>query len=157
MTCGLDVATGALAGASQGGASQSGGGRTPRPGKLGRGPRFRAAVARTLVRSWCGAAAVLAGDAAVVAGGGTGDARPNILFIFSDDHAGQAIGAYGSRINRTPHIDRLAREGALFANSFCANSVCGPSRACILTGKHSHANGFLRNGDRFDGIETTFP
>jgi len=84
-------------------------------------------------------------------------ARPNIVFIFSDDHASQAIGAYGSRINQTPHIDRLAREGLLFENSFCANSICGPSRACILTGKHSHLNGFLRNGDRFDGTQTTFP
>jgi arylsulfatase A-like enzyme/lysophospholipase L1-like esterase len=83
--------------------------------------------------------------------------RPNILFIFSDDHALQAIGAYGSRINQTPNIDRLAHEGALFANSFCANSICGPSRACILTGKHSHRNGFLRNGNRFDGDQPTFP
>ena len=82
---------------------------------------------------------------------------PNILFIFSDDHALQAIGAYGSRINQTPGIDRLAHEGALFANSFCANSICGPSRACILTGKHSHLNGFLRNENRFDGAQPTFP
>jgi arylsulfatase A-like enzyme/lysophospholipase L1-like esterase len=85
------------------------------------------------------------------------DTRPNILFIFSDDHALQAIGAYGSRINQTPGIDRLAHEGALFANSFCANSICGPSRATILTGKHSHLNGFLRNGNRFDGAQPTFP
>ena len=83
--------------------------------------------------------------------------RPNIVFIFSDDHALQAIGAYGSKVNRTPHIDRLAHEGALYINSFCANSICGPSRACILTGKHSHLNGFLRNGDRFNGTQTTFP
>jgi len=83
--------------------------------------------------------------------------RPNIVFIFSDDHAVQAIGAYGSKVNRTPHIDRLAHEGALYVNSFCANSLCGPSRACILSGKHSHLNGFLRNGDRFDPNQTTFP
>ncbi|MDG1890895.1 MAG: sulfatase-like hydrolase/transferase [Verrucomicrobiota bacterium] len=83
--------------------------------------------------------------------------RPNIVFVFSDDHAVQAIGAYGSKVNQTPHIDRLAKEGALYVNSFCANSICGPSRACILTGKHSHRNGFLRNGDRFDGTQTTFP
>ena len=89
---------------------------------------------------------------------GRADAKPpNIVFIFSDDHAPQAIGAYGSRINQTPNIDRLAREGAIFENSFCANSICGPSRACILTGKHSHINGFLRNGNRFDGQQTTFP
>ena len=83
--------------------------------------------------------------------------RPNIVFIFSDDHATQAISAYGSTINKTPNIDRIAEGGAVFRNSFCANSICGPSRACILTGKHSHINGFLRNGNRFDGTQTTFP
>ena len=83
--------------------------------------------------------------------------RPNIVFIFSDDHATQAISAYGSRINKTPNIDRIAREGAIYYNSFCANSICGPSRACILTGKHSHLNGFLRNGNRFDSSQLTFP
>jgi N-acetylglucosamine-6-sulfatase len=83
--------------------------------------------------------------------------RPNIVFIFSDDHALQAIGAYGSRINQTPNIDRIAREGTVFLNSFCANSLCGPSRACIQTGKHSHLNGFLRNGNRFESSQTTFP
>ncbi len=83
--------------------------------------------------------------------------QPNILFIFSDDHATQAIGAYGSKINETPNIDRIAADGAVFLNSFCANSICGPSRACILTGKHSHLNGFLRNGNKFDGSQTTFP
>ncbi|MCA9061216.1 MAG: sulfatase-like hydrolase/transferase, partial [Planctomycetaceae bacterium] len=83
--------------------------------------------------------------------------QPNILFIFSDDHALQAIGAYGSKINQTPNLDRIAHEGAVFQNSFCANSICGPSRACILTGKHSHLNGFLRNGNRFDPNQTTFP
>lgn len=84
-------------------------------------------------------------------------ARPNILFIFSDDHAVQAIGAYGSKINQTPQLDRLAREGMIFHHSFCANSICGPSRATVLTGKHSHVNGFRRNGDRFDGSQWTFP
>ena len=83
--------------------------------------------------------------------------RPNILFIFSDDHAVDAIGAYGSTRNQTPNLDRIAREGMLFENSFCANSICGPSRACILTGKHSHINGFRRNGMRFDGSQWTFP
>ncbi|QDT09517.1 sulfatase/phosphatase domain-containing protein [Planctomycetes bacterium K23_9] len=83
--------------------------------------------------------------------------QPNILFIFSDDHAPQAIGAYGSKINQTPNLDRIAKEGAIFRNSFCANSICGPSRACILTGKHSHLNGFLRNGNKFDGNQLTFP
>lgn len=83
--------------------------------------------------------------------------QPNIVFIFSDDHAVQAISAYGSTIHQTPNIDRLAKEGMLFVNSFCANSICGPSRACILTGKHSHLNGFRRNGERFDGGQITFP
>ncbi|MFT7643145.1 MAG: arylsulfatase A-like enzyme, partial [Pirellulaceae bacterium] len=72
--------------------------------------------------------------------------RPNIVFIFTDDHACQSIGAYGSKINTTPNIDRIAKEGGIFVNSFCANSICGPSRACVLTGKHSHKNGFLANG-----------
>ncbi len=85
------------------------------------------------------------------------DDRPNILFIFTDDHACQSIGVYGSKINQTPNIDRLAREGAVFLNSFCANSICGPSRACVLTGKHSHKNGFYRNGRTpFDGSQFTF-
>ncbi|MCP5537547.1 MAG: sulfatase [Akkermansiaceae bacterium] len=86
--------------------------------------------------------------------------RPNILFIFSDDHALQSISAYGGRLEKiapTPNIDRIADEGAIFENSFCANSICGPSRACILTGKHSHKNGFMRNGDLFDGDQMTFP
>ena len=86
--------------------------------------------------------------------------RPNILFIFSDDHAPHAIGAYDGlykEINPTPNIDQLARDGMLFRNSFCTNSICGPSRAVILTGKHSHANGFMNNGNRFDGSQQTFP
>jgi len=82
--------------------------------------------------------------------------RPNIVFIFSDDHALQAMGAYGSKINQTVQLDRLARDGMIFDRSFCTNSICGPSRASILSGKHSHLNGFLRNGDRFDGSQTTF-
>ncbi|MCA9194694.1 MAG: sulfatase-like hydrolase/transferase [Planctomycetales bacterium] len=85
------------------------------------------------------------------------DRPPNIVFVFSDDHAVQAISAYGSNINQTPNIDRIAKQGAVFVNSFCANSICGPSRACIQTGKHSHLNGFLRNGNRFDSSQTTFP
>ena len=84
--------------------------------------------------------------------------RPNILFIFSDDHAVNAISANGgplANVAPTPNIDRIAREGAYFRNSFCANSICGPSRACILTGKHSHKNGFLRNGNTFDQSQWT--
>lgn len=94
------------------------------------------------------------GRAGAQAGAGT---RPNILFIFLDDHAYQAISAYGSRINQTPNIDRLAREGMLFRNAFVTNSICGPSRAAILTGKYSHLNGFYQNGDVFDGSQQTFP
>lgn len=83
--------------------------------------------------------------------------KPNIVFIFSDDHAPQAIGAYGSRINKTPNIDRIANEGAIFLNNTCCNSICAPSRAAILTGKHSHINGLRTNRDRFDGSQWTFP
>jgi arylsulfatase A-like enzyme len=83
--------------------------------------------------------------------------HPNIVFIFSDDHACQAISSYGSKVNQTPNIDRIAIEGAIFRNNFCANSICGPSRATILTGKHSHMNGFFNNNDSFDGEQVTFP
>jgi arylsulfatase A-like enzyme len=84
---------------------------------------------------------------------------PNIVFIFSDDHAYQAISAYGHGLNQTPNIDRLAKEGTLFRNCYVTNSICGPSRAVILTGKYSHLNSFPTNGgwERFDGSQTTFP
>jgi len=82
---------------------------------------------------------------------------PNILFIMADDHAYQAISAYGSDLISTPNIDRLAKEGMLFTQSFVTNSICGPSRAALLTGKFSHANGFYGNGDRFDPNQTTVP
>lgn len=83
--------------------------------------------------------------------------RPNIVFIFTDDHAAHAMSCYGSKINSTPNLDRIANEGMLFTNCFCTNSICGPSRAVIQTGKHSHLNGFLHNGNRFDGSQQTFP
>ncbi len=70
--------------------------------------------------------------------------NPNVLFIMSDDHAAHAISAYGGRLARiapTPHLDRLAEEGALFQNAFCTNSICSPSRACVLTGQYNHING----------------
>ena len=76
--------------------------------------------------------------------------RPNILFIFSDDHAQHAISAYGSKVNQTPHIDRLANEGLRFANSFVVNSICTPSRATLMTGQYSHLNG-VPVFNRFDG------
>lgn len=83
--------------------------------------------------------------------------RPNIVFIFSDDHSTAAISAYGSEINNTPNLDRLAAEGMLFENTFCTNGICAPSRAVILTGKHSHLNSVPTNAESFDGSQTTFP
>jgi arylsulfatase A-like enzyme len=80
--------------------------------------------------------------------------RPNILFIMSDDHAAHAISAYGSKINQTPNIDRLAKEGVRFNNCFAVNSICTPSRAAILTGKYSHING-VTVFNRFDGSQWT--
>ncbi len=82
---------------------------------------------------------------------------PNILFVMTDDHASHAISAYGSVINRTPHIDRLASEGMLFRNAFVANSICAPSRAAILTGQYGHLNGVMTNRERFDSTRVTFP
>jgi arylsulfatase A-like enzyme len=81
-------------------------------------------------------------------------ARPNILFVLSDDHAAHAVGAYGSKLLATPNIDRLAREGVLLANCFVTNSVCTPSRATILTGKYSHKNG-VPTFNTFDGGQWT--
>ena len=89
-----------------------------------------------------------------------GSTRPNIVFIFSDDHAYQAISAYNDprRLIETPHIDRLAREGMRFDRCVVPNSICGPSRATVLTGKYTHLNGFYNNtNSRFDGSQTTFP
>jgi arylsulfatase A-like enzyme len=80
--------------------------------------------------------------------------RPHILFIMSDDHAAHAISAYGSRVNRTPQLDRLAAQGMLFRNAFVTNSICTPSRAAILTGKYSHLNG-VPVFNRFDGSQQT--
>lgn len=89
---------------------------------------------------------------------GLSQTRPNIVFIFSDDHAYQAIGAYGNRYAKTPNIDRIAREGALLKNNLVTNSICGPSRATLLTGKYSHMNGYPRNDrTRFDITQTLFP
>jgi arylsulfatase A-like enzyme len=96
---------------------------------------------------------------AFVAAAGTvaepgGAERPNIIFIMTDDHAAHAISAYGSRVNRTPNLDRLAREGALFENVFVTNSICTPSRAAILTGQYSHVNG-VTVFNRFDSGRMT--
>src|SRR5205823_5925099 len=70
---------------------------------------------------------------------------PNIIFIFSDDHTSQAISAYGSKLAKTPNIDRIAREGAILHTNIVTNSICGPSRATLLTGKFSHLNGYKLN------------
>jgi arylsulfatase A-like enzyme len=81
--------------------------------------------------------------------------RPNILFIMSDDHGYQAMSCYGSKVNETPNLDRIANEGMRFDRAFVTNSICGPCRAVILTGKYSHLNGFHRNGRTFDGEQQT--
>jgi len=83
--------------------------------------------------------------------------QPNIILIMTDDHAKNAVSCYGSKINQTPNIDRLAKEGLRFDNSFVTNSICAPSRAVILTGKYSHINGLKDNRDRFNGEQMTFP
>lgn len=81
----------------------------------------------------------------------------NILYIMCDDHSYQTISAYDQRFIHTPNIDRIAADGVRFTNSFVANSLSGPSRACMLTGKHSHSNGFTDNTVTFDGSQQTFP
>ena len=88
--------------------------------------------------------------------------KPNILFIMTDDHALAAISAYQgylANVAPTPNIDRIANEGMRFNNMFCTNSICGPSRASILTGQYAHVNGFYKNegGGDFDGSQQTFP
>ena len=85
------------------------------------------------------------------------DDRPNILFIMSDDHAYQAISAYSDHLISTPNIDRIAKEGILFTNASVTNSICAPSRASILTGKHTHLNGKIDNRMPFDTNQITFP
>ncbi|CAN5677160.1 sulfatase [soil metagenome] len=83
--------------------------------------------------------------------------RPNIVIIISDDHAYQAISAYGSKLMQTPGLDRIAKEGVLFKKAYVTNSICGPSRAVILTGKYSHKNGFKDNeNSSFDGSQNSF-
>jgi arylsulfatase A-like enzyme len=99
--------------------------------------------------------------AALTSACGAGDqGQPNVIFIFTDDHATQAIGAYGgplAELDPTPNIDRLANEGMLFRNAFVTNAICAPSRAVILTGMHSHLNSIPTNAERFDSSQVTFP
>jgi arylsulfatase A-like enzyme len=92
--------------------------------------------------------------ASLLPAGADAATRPNILFIMSDDHAAHAISAYGSKVNQTPNIDRLAGAGMRFERCFCVNSICSPSRATILTGKYSHLNG-VPTFNRFDGSQPT--
>lgn len=82
---------------------------------------------------------------------------PNIILVFSDDHAFQALSCYGSVVNKTPNLDRLASEGMIFDKCCVTNSICAPSRAVVLTGKHSHLNSVRDNVDQFDGTQQTFP
>jgi arylsulfatase A-like enzyme len=109
--------------------------------------RFISCLVSTIILSLIASSTLVAAD------------RPNILFIFSDDHAINSISSYGgplADVAPTPNIDRIAKQGAVFVNSFCGNSICGPSRATILTGKHSHKNGFMRNtGKGFDQSQWT--
>ncbi len=85
------------------------------------------------------------------------DERPNIIFIMSDDHASHAMSCYGSRINRTPGLDRIADEGIRFDSCFCTNSICTPSRATILTGTYNHVNGVTTLSTMMDNRLWTFP
>jgi len=83
--------------------------------------------------------------------------RPNIVFIMTDDHAAHAMSCYGSRINKTPHIDRIAEQGMRFDNCFCTNSICTPSRAVILSGTYSHMNQVTTLSTHMDNRLLTFP
>jgi arylsulfatase A-like enzyme len=103
-----------------------------------------------------GGQGILAQSGGAVAATGAGR-RPNIIFILSDDHAYQAIGAYGSHLAETPNIDRIAREGAVFTRAMVTNSICGPSRASLLTGKYSHKNGYTLNEKKFNTDQPVFP
>lgn len=84
--------------------------------------------------------------------------KPNIILIISDDHAVQALGIKDKSINYLPNLNKLAEEGMLFNKSYCCNSICGPSRAAIMTGRHSHKNGFVSHvWNKFDGSQPTYP
>ena len=117
-------------------------------------------VACQAISAWIGITSTHAALGAQGSAQSVSKKPPNIVFIFSDDHAYQAISAYNDprRLIETPHIDRLAREGMRFDRCLVPNSICGPSRASVLTGKYSHRNGFYNNtNSRFDGSQTTFP
>ncbi|MHC4355488.1 MAG: sulfatase-like hydrolase/transferase, partial [Planctomycetota bacterium] len=108
--------------------------------------------------------ATLLGLLVLLAGAGSriaaAQSRPNILFIMSDDHCARAVGAYGLRLaklNPTPNLDALARNGMIFENVFCTNSICTPSRASILTGQYSHRNGVYDLYDTLPGDKNYLP
>jgi arylsulfatase A-like enzyme len=131
-------------------------------GNCGKTSQRGGSAARRLGNPWCfllATATVAALLGAVPSATGADAQPPNILFIFADDHTTQALSAYGHplRLVETPNMDRLAQQGMLFQRCLVPNSICGPSRAAILTGKYSHLNGFYRNGNRFDGSQQTFP
>ena len=83
--------------------------------------------------------------------------RPNIIFMMTDDHTTQAMSCYGGNLLRTPNMDRIAADGIRLDRCYAVNALSGPSRACILTGKFSHENGFTDNASTFDGSQQTFP
>lgn len=83
--------------------------------------------------------------------------QPNIIFMMTDDHTTQAMSCYGGNLIQTPNMDRIANEGIRFDNCYAVNALSGPSRACILTGKFSHENGFTDNASTFNGDQQTFP
>ena len=113
-------------------------------------------MARSLApRILCAALAVLSVlDAPASA---QSDSRPNIIYVMSDDHALRTIGAYNDGFHPTPNLDRISNEGAVFENAFVGNSICGPSRAAILTGTHGHVNGITGNGEPWDSTQAVFP
>jgi arylsulfatase A-like enzyme len=86
-----------------------------------------------------------------------GQQPPNIIYIMSDDHDADAISAYNKKFISTPNIDRLAKEGVMFTKNFVSNSICGPVRATLITGQHSHKNGMKDNRTRFDSSKLTMP
>jgi arylsulfatase A-like enzyme len=108
-------------------------------------------------------ALALAGQVAAAGGAGAQTDRPNIVFLFSDDHAAHALSAYrphlryGARLPDTPHLDALAARGMLFTNAFVTNSICAPSRATVLTGQYGHLNGVMTNAGALHPTHTTFP
>lgn len=115
-------------------------------------PRSMHLPVLALLLAACAPRAFAAAEAAPAT---TAAKRPNIVFIMTDDHAWQSISAYGSRLNETPNIDRIAAEGMRFDRAYVTDAICAPSRAVILTGKHSHLNGVRNNVNVFDGSQQT--